>query len=231
MNILEHKQILPLVYDSLPVEYNGIIYEVLDEQSVTQAIHCLTTTFPAYEPMTKCLGISQEVFYDFAEMFVQKTVRDNLSIAAKDRWTGKLLGCQISEDFHGEPPAKLNRLYPGFEPILALLDTLDSIYRITHHTHQNELYEFMMGVYPEYKGRNIGYNLLKVSHMLGRMKGFTGAIAEVTGPISQRIFIEKHNYHVLEEIEYKRFNFHGRTCFEGIADCATCKLVYKELYF
>lgn len=232
MNLLEQEQRLPLVYDSLPVKCHEIVYDVLDEQSVTQAIHCLITTFPDNEPMTKSLGISQDAFQDLAEIFVRKTAIDGLSIAAKDRWTGKLLGCQISEDFEGEPPGGLEHLHSDFNPILALLNTLDSHYKSSHLIFPNELlHEFMMGVYPEHKGRNIGYNLLKASHILGRMKGFKGAIAEVTGPISQRIFVDKHHYQVLKEIKYHQFKFHGNACFKGIGEYAACQLVYKDLSF
>ena len=95
---------------------------------------------------------------------------------------------------------------------------------------QEVLHEFMMGVYPEYRGRKIGYHLVEANNQLGRMKGFNSAIAEVPGQISQRIFIDQHHYQVVDAIKYKDFRFQGKCCFEGIVDSDSCKLVYKDLY-
>ena len=231
MNTLKQEHVVPIDRHSLPVVLDGIIYDVLDDQCATQAIHCLTTTFPANEPMTKHLGISGETFHDFAELFVQKAIVDGLSMAAIDMLTGKLLGCLISEDSEGNPPEGLEHIHADFDPIFALLDKLNSFYTSTHLSYRNGLlHEFMMGVHSECKGRNIGSNLIMASHTLGRMQGFKGAIAEVTGPISQRIFIDKHHYQVLEEMKYCEFEYKGNPCFENIPDGATCKLVYKDFH-
>ena len=217
--------------DILPIVCDDIVYDVLDDYDATHAIRCFATTFPAHEPMTKHLRISQEVFHQFAEMVVHKAVIAGLSISAKDLYTGNLLGCLISEDFEGNPPADLEYIHPDFDPIFALLDTLDRSYRSQHLSFPNEiLHEFMMSVYPDHKGRSIGYNLVAASHALGRKKGFKSAIAEVTGPISQSVFIDKHEYQVLEEIAYNNFEFDCRLCFAGITDSTHCKLVHKDLY-
>ena len=225
------EQLPPNVGNALLFVRNGIVYEVLKDQDVGGAIHCLTTTFLTGEPMTRSLGISPRTFQDLAELICTKAASDGISVAAKDYDTGAMVGCLMSEDFEGELLDPPDTVPSDFAPFLALLSSLDENYKKAHPSYRNDLlHEFMMGVYPEYKGRNIGYHLVEANNQLGRMQGFKGAIAEVPGPISQRIFIDKHHYQVVDAIKYKDFRFQGKPCFEGIVDCDSCKLVYKDLF-
>ena len=210
---------------------NGIVYEVLNDHDVGAAIHCLTTTFLNGEPMTRNLGITPRMFQDLAEVICTKAAVEGMSVLAKDYDTGAMVGCLMSEDFEGEPLDPPDTVPSDFAPFLALLSNLDDNYKRTHPPLSNELlHTFMMGVYPEYQGRKIGYHLVEANNQLGRMKGFKATIAEVTGPISQRIFIDQHHYQIVDAIKYKDFRFQGKCCFEGISDCDSCQLVYKDLY-
>ena len=208
---------------------NGISYEVMTDQDLHEVIRCLMNTFLTREPMTRELRISSQTFEFFTELYCEKAVSDGLSLVAKEVHGKTLVGCLISEDFTSEPPPGFDAVHSEFDPILALLATLDNNYRDSHSCERYDLlHEFMMGVYPEYKGRNIGYNLVKATHMLGQTKGFRGAIAEATGPVTQRIFVDKHHYQVLDYINYNEFEFQGHVCFEGILDCDSCQLVQKN---
>ena len=72
---------------------------------------------------------------------------------------------------------------------------------------------------------------MKIIHFgekLGKMKGYKGAIAEVTEPISQYIVIEKQKYEVINTIKYQEFEFESKTVFQEIEDSESCKLVYKQ---
>ena len=182
--------------------------------------------------MTRGLQVSSQTFGCFAELYSEKAVVDGLSIVAKEVHGGKLVGCLISEDFASVAPDGIESLPSEFDPILALLDALGREYKDSHPCRKNELlHEFLMGVYSEYTGRSIGYNLVAANHLLGQLKGFRGAIAEVTGPVSQRIFVDKHHYQILDSINYKEFEFRGKAYFEEILDCESCQLVHKELAF
>ena len=210
---------------------NGIVYEVFKDQDVGAAIHCLTTTFLHGEPMTRNLGISPRTFQALAEVVCTKAALEGMSVLAKDSDTGAIVGCLMSEDFGRDPGDPPERVPADFAPFLALLSNLDENFKKIHSSSGHEvLHEFMIGVYPEYQGRKIGYHLVEANNQLGRMKGFQGAIAEVGGPISQRIFIDQHRYHVVDAIKYKDFRFQGKRWFEGIVDGEDCKLVYKDLY-
>ena len=217
--------------DLVLFQCDGVSYEVLTSNDLLEVIRCLMDTFLAREPMTRKLQISSRTFKYFTKLYCEKAASEGLSIVAKEVHGRTLMGCLISEDFASEPPSGLDTVHSEFYPILALLDTLDKNYKDSHRCEKYDLlHEFLMGVYSEHKGRNIGYNLVEANHILGRKKGFRGAIAEATGSVSQRIFVGKHHYQVLDYINYNDFEFQGKACFEGILDCDSCQLVQKNLH-
>ena len=226
-----HEQPSTIVEHKFLCVRNGILYEVLNDQDVGAAIHCLTTTFLHGEPMTRNLGISPRTFQKLAEVICTKAALDGMSVLAKDSDTGAMVGCLMSEDFEGEQIDPPDSVPSDFAPLLTLMANLNDNYKQTYSPVSHELlHEFMMGVYPEYQGRKIGYHLVEAGNQLGRRKGFKGAIAEVPGQISQRIFIDQHHYQVVDAIKYKDFRFRGKRYFEGIVESDSCKLVYKDLY-
>lgn len=214
---------------SLPIVIDGIVYDVLDECDLDRAINCLTATFTRGEPMTRELGITKREFNAFSELICTKAVLGNLSVAARDEWTGQLVGCHISEDF-AEGLIKDDDPIPScFYPILALLEALDMKYIDKYPIVKNDLFHgFMVGVDKQYKGKNIGYHLVDVSNALGNARGFRAAIAEVTGSVSQHILIHKHHYQVLDAIPYSAFRYQQKPVFKGITSCESCQLVYKR---
>jgi GNAT superfamily N-acetyltransferase len=214
---------------SLPIVIDGIVYDVLDESELDSAILCLTATFTRGEPMTRELGITEREFYSFSELVCTKAVLEYLSVAARDVWTGRLVGCHISEDFAEGLIKKDDPIPSCFYPILALLEELDKKYTDKYPIVKNDLFhDFMVGVDKQYKGKNIGYHLVAVNNALGRAKGFRAAIAEVTGPASQHILIHKHHYQVLDAIPYNAFWYQQQPVFKGITSCENCQLVYKR---
>lgn len=209
---------------------NEVSYGILQSEDIEESINCLALTFTAGEPMTQHLAITLEDFRVFARPFCVKAVKDRFSVVARSQQTGKVAGCLISEDFMTEPPSGLRNIHPNFEPILSLLTQLDEIYKSQTTVIRDEiLHEFLLGVYRDYKGMNIAHNLLKAGHVLGRLKGYKGFIAEATGPVSQHIFIEKNGYRVVGNIQYGEFEFGSVKIFAGITTCKSCKLVYRKV--
>ena len=123
MDSLKEKPATIVEHEFLCVR-NGIVYEVLNDQDVGAAIHCLTTTFLNGEPMTRNLGISPRTFQDLAEVICTKAALEGMSVLAKDYDTGAMVGCLMSEDFDGEPLDPPDTVPSNFAPFLPCYPTL-----------------------------------------------------------------------------------------------------------
>ena len=109
-----------------------------------------------------------------------------------------------------------------------MLQQLDALYKQHDLVQKNQiLHLFLLAVDREHTGKKIGANLVEATEILGKIKEYKGAISEVTGPVSQYIFIEKQNYDVIGAIKYQEFEFESKTVFQNIKDAESCKLVYK----
>ena len=212
-----------------PIVIDEIVYDVLKERDLDSAIACLTSTFTCGEPMTRALGITEREFNSFSELICTKAVTKKLSVAARDERTGILIGCQISEEFSDGLIKDDDPIPAGFLPILALLQELDDTYLNKYPMVERDLFHaFMVGVDKQFKGKNVGYHLVELSNSLGHARGFSGAIAEATGPVSQHILIQKHHWQVLGAIPYHAFRYQQKPVFRGITACESCQLVYKR---
>ncbi len=213
----------------VPFVKNGIVYDLLRAEDVKDASNCIAMAFSVGEPMSRTLTITLDEFLLFTAMFCEKAAADGLSFVAKNQQTGKLLGSLIVEDFLTNPPEGIDRISPKFEPIFALLEQLDDNYKKQHPVQENEiLHIFMSGVYKEYLGQKISTTLKQAAHAMGKIKKYKGAIAEATGPFSQKINANL-GYELVDAIKYTDFEFNGKKTFAEITDCQSCQLLYKKL--
>lgn len=210
-------------------EKEGISYEILQENNLKQTVACISEVFPGGEPMTKALGITPDEFYPFAEIYCKKAINDGLSIIAKDKASRKVIGFMISEDFVSEPAEEIKTINAKFHPILALLDSLDEIYKKSHKVEKGQIFRlFMGGVNEHYKRRNVGMTLTEESLKLAKTKNFSGAIGEATGFVSQHILRDKFGFDEKAAIEYKSFTYKGENVFKTVEDAPRCVLVEKR---
>jgi ribosomal protein S18 acetylase RimI-like enzyme len=209
---------------------NAIVYEILTAKDYEGTVLCAASTFVAGEPMVSVLEIDNKDFLYFSEIFVKKAIADGLSVIAKDAVTGQVVGCMISEDFVTGPPQGIERVSPSLGPIFQMLGTLDERYKEHHPVKPGEIYhQFMLGVLGSYAGKGIGHQLTVESERLARNKGYKAIMCEVTGPVSQHIFLNQLGYKEVDAIAYHDFVYEGKQVFRDITACGSCKLIYKAL--
>jgi len=214
--------------DFFPILKKDIVYDILRIEDLQGAVNCLAEAFTTGEPISKTLGVTLEEFKGFAEIFGGKAVREELSIVARKRETNEVLGCLISDDFVTDLPEDIEKINNKFTPVFYFLEELDAAYKQQNKIQKNEiLHLFMLAVSPEHSGKKIGSNLIEASETLGKIKGYKGAIAEVTSVASQYITIQKQNYEAIAAIQYREFEFEGKRVFQNIEEPQSCKLVYK----
>ena len=206
------------------------VCSVLAEQDVEEAVACISRTFSQGEPMTSLLNISHQDFTYFARIFIEKAAKEGLSVIARDAVNNQLIGAVICEDYVTDLPEGVENISPLFNPILELLEKLGADYRAKYQIQAGEIFHlFMGGVYKEYAGYGIAAQMTEFIEKIAREKGYKGAVGEVTGPISQHVYINHLGFQPLYEVSYADFIFEGKNIFQEITACESCVLIHKPL--
>lgn len=210
-------------------EKNGIIYEVFRENDMEQTIACIIETFSRKEPMVIALGIIPDENLFFVKIVCEKAVKDGLSIVAKDKVTGKVIGFCLSEDLESEPPEGFDKINMKIHPILELLTRLDEEYKKSRKVIKGKFFHlYMVGVSEPFEKQNIGTTLLDENLKLAKLKNFSVAIAEATGSVSQHIIRYKLEFNEMFAIDYKSFKYKGKNVFKNIENSPSCILLEKR---
>ncbi len=208
---------------------NEILFQTMKTSDIEETATCISQVFSSCETTTKALKISFNEFYQFALPVCQKAANEKISIIAKDRKTGEIVGFIISEDFTAIEPDPPKDIDDKFEAVFSLLSKLEENYRICHPVKAGQvLHIFMLGVQEKYTKRHIATTLVKENLNLAKHHNFEIAIAEATGVVSQQIF---RNLGFTEEfaIEYKSYKFNGKPSFSSIENPANCLLMSCQI--
>jgi hypothetical protein len=220
------------IHDLPPVEEEGdIIYKALQADELEQTISCLAKIFSEAEPMSKALKFTYDEMRGFSELLCSKALNKRLSLIAKDSKTGEVISFSLADDFVEWPPQDAERTNEKISSLLALVNDLDDEYKKTRKViNTGEIFHLsFLGSCCHYQQRKIATSLIEKHLQLARMKGFSTAVAEVTGLASQHILIDKFGFTEKVKIDYKSYVYHGVHIYEGIEDASSCILVEKRL--
>ena len=209
----------------------GIDYGPLDATTLEGAINCISRAFVENEPMTRHLGITMDEFLHFAKATYPDFARQDLSFVARDQRTGEVVGVRVSEDYaRPAPTPKIAGLSPKFSPLFALLQSLTDQFEAERRVKPGQYaHLFMVAVRKSHTNRGIApmMNEIFLKHVI--RKGFTHAVTEPTGRISQHILINKFGFKPLHRVDYKDFIFEGEHVFRGMQEHECAMLLEKKL--
>ena len=211
---------------------DGIRYELLSEKTLEGAITCVSHSFIQNEPMATHLGITVDEFLHFATAFYPTLIEPGLSFVAVDEEKDVVVGVRISEDFYREieESPEIPGLSPKFFPLFTLLGELGASFKKTHEWQPNHyVHMLMVAVEDGYQGRGIAPNMNKMFFRHVKAQGFTHAITEPTGLISQHILQNKFGFKALHEIKYVDFVFEGTRPFADLSEHPSAMLMEKDL--
>lgn len=192
------------------------------------AVDCVLDTFTNGEPMVNTLKITNDEFKYFAEIYINKAIKDQLSVVAKDG--NKVIGAVVSEDLLTEPPTGIEKVSENMIPIFEILTKLDEYYIEQKKPEKGQvLHMFMGSVYKKYAGNNIVSKLVKLTENIAREKHFKQIVVEATGDISRHIFDRNEKFVEVSKIDYKTFEFNGKNIFYDIKGGSACVLFEKSL--
>ena len=209
---------------------DGIEYGPLDRETLAGAIDCVSDVFTDAEPMSRYLGITREEFLVFANAVYPHLADQGLSFVARDPDSGKIVGIRMSEDFAGSEMGEIPGLSPKFMPLFAILTQIDDYFRTIRDVEPGKyIHLFMVAVRSAYGGRGVAPTMNRLFFDHVKKLGFTHAVTEPTGAISQHILVNKFGFDVVHEIKYKDFVFEGRKVFDGLKDHEGVMLLEKDL--
>ena len=210
---------------------SDVLFEVARPADRDELVHCIQQTFPGREPMAAALGIPAPDYLSYTELVCEKALEDDLTIVARERVRGKMVGFCIAEDLVFATRYSAAPVSSKLHPILKLLEQLDDRYLDSRPVEPRAgeiCHLYMLGIVPGKTRRGIGRGLIIETLGLAARHSFRRAIAEATGPYSQRIMRDL-DFSVRESIEYRSFLYEGVPVFGKVTEATHCMLVERRL--
>jgi len=201
------------------------IFEIAQPYDLFDLTACVQETFPEHEPMSRALGLKKSDYLPYSDLVCKKAVDERLTIIVRSHRTTKIVGFCINEDFASALEYSKAKISPKMQPLLALLEDLDRLHLGDSLPPKRKVFHlYMLGVMKEYANYGLGKELMNRSLKLAKEKGFSEAIVEATGPVSQSIcrkipFTEKH------AVEYQTFQYGGVPVFRKVEGVTHCRLM------
>ena len=176
----------------------------------------IARVFSESEPPAVAMRLTRGDFERFVGALCPKAAADGLTVVARAGETNEIVGVLLTDDFAEPPEFDVNDLNEKMLPILAMLDGLDEEYRKRRVIRPGQyLHLFMLAVDPKCAGRGVAQQLVAACLANGREKGYTMAITEATGVVSQHVF-RKLGFADRFRTSYQDYRYHGRPVFASI---------------
>ena len=200
-------------------ETETLCYEIFDLNSLNSMADVVAEAFTQFDPMAIAQNLSLNEFADYIRLLGKWAEKDRLTIIAKDSLTNEVAGAVLAGDFASDSPLtpdNSDNISPKFEPIVELLESLETQYKQNKQIRVGEyLHIYMLAVSPDYQRQKIAQNLIQICLNNGIEQGFTCALTEAANSVSQHIF-RKLGFQPCHEIFYPEFNYQGVPVFANI---------------
>jgi GNAT superfamily N-acetyltransferase len=199
-------------------EEKGIAYKIFDISELQNIALVIGESFSSSEPMAVSQGISVLEMSDLVKQFGDRAAQECLTIVALERETKKIIGVLLANDWGTRSTAEMILPSQKFNPILAILDELDTRYKQGKKIEANEyLHLEFLAVSKNYRGKNIAHNLVAFCLENAISKKYKIAVSTVTNPISHHIH-KKLGFQDCFEIPYKTFSYENQKVFASLTD-------------
>lgn len=199
-------------------EEKTITYKIFDIDELKEMALVIGEAFSTSEPMAVSQGISRGEMTDLIEQFGDKAAQEALSIVARSQTNQQIIGVLLANDWGVRSTGNIILPSQKFNPILAILDKLDTQYKQEKNIQAKEYLHFeFLAVSPQYRGKNIAHNLVQSCLENAVNRGYKMAVSTVTNPTSHHIH-QKFNFKDCFKIPYKTFTYEERQVFASLAD-------------
>lgn len=110
-------------------EEKGVTYKILDISELQNIALVIGKSFSSSEPMAVSQDISSSEMTNLVKQFCDRAARECLTIVALERETKQIIGVLLANDWGARSTDKMILPSQKFNPILAILDELDTRYK------------------------------------------------------------------------------------------------------
>ena len=190
--------------------------DVFGAPDTPAVVELLAREFSAADPPAVAMELTPAELEAFVGRLCPTAAIDGLTIVARAPHTGQIVGVVLTDDFGAPPAVDLSGVSGKILPILTMLDGLDEAYRKDRPIAAGQyLHLFMLGVDARFARRGIAQQLVAACLANGRAKGYTHAVTEATGVVSQHVF-RKSGFLERQRASYRDYRQDGRAVFASI---------------
>lgn len=190
-------------------------------------VRVIATAFSAAEPPAIATGLTVADLAEFLHLLAPQAVRGGLTVVACS--AGAIVGALLSDDFATPLAVDAQRISPRFQPIFAMLGSLDERYRREQTIRAGAcVHLFMLAVAADFAGQGIAQRLVEFSLENAAVKGYRSAVTEATGLVSQRVF-GKLGFEERFRASYRDFRYEGAAVFASIAEHSGAALMERAV--
>ena len=207
----------------------AIEYSVAQPSDAKDVVQLLAKVFSESDPPAVAMDLSFDEMKGFLELFVPDVLLQELTIVARSKEDGKVAGVMLSDDFALPPALAPSQISPKLMPILSMLAVLDEQFRTGKEISAGQfVHFFMLGVASHFAGQGIAQGLVQACVDNGSRKGYSAALTEATGRVSQHIF-RKNGFVDRVSVSYRDFLHEGKAVFAAIRGHAAAILMQRPL--
>jgi hypothetical protein len=205
---------------------NYSAFTTSDSEEIAQL---LGEVFAQREPAAVAAGIGPLEFEALVRLYCPKAEAEGLTIVARSKETGEMIGALLTEDSASQPPQGTDHLSPKFDPIFDILSELNAAYRGGKAPSAGEsAHLFLLGVSQRFSGHGVAQQLVARTVANAQRKRYKVAVAEAMNRTSQHIF-RKQGFGERGQLSYRDHRFHGQAVFAAIAEHGGPTLMDKLL--
>lgn len=205
--------------------YDNLIY-ILEDKHIDGAAKVFAKSFCKFEPLVKCLGITEDEFMPLAISIITKAAKDGLSVVSVDK-SNKVVGCAIAENFHSplilEPTLRFAPIFAVFEALSTTVSEMDFVKDTVAHI-------WITAVDESIQGHGLSTRLNNACVMRALELRFRYFYCEFTNPINEKIMQYFPESIRLNKVSLKDFIFEGEAPFAGIEGFATSYIATTAPY-
>jgi len=199
------------------MENQQLEYGLISTSETEAMVKVLAEAFTRHDPLAVGVGLTPADFEAFVRTLLPNVAQEGLTVVARLRETGEIVGALLTEDAAAAAPEGMEHLGEKFGPIADILGGLVGEYMGGQAPrHGEKLHLYLLGVSDRATQKGVGQALVARCLENGAHRGYRIAFAEATNRTSQHIF-RKLGFLPRVARSYQDHVFKGRRVFESIA--------------
>ena len=198
-------------------------YLVITPEHENQFISVIAESFSSRHKLAIYMGFPKEFFESIIRSDLDSCMGRELSVACVHRPTQEVCGGLTVSKFDSDA------IENSDEHVLRMLTAMDCQFFNRHSNIDRKLcmHQDLLGVSHKWAGNKIGENQILASLQVGKDKGLTYAVIELSAPGSQHICLDLLRYVLDQEIIFSDYICDGVQPFQYLE--GTCVLAFKEI--